>query len=137
MSTKKKPRAKPAAKSASVKTQSAKAGTAKAPRVTAKTAAHKADAGRSTVKTAARKPEAARSARSAAPSRASMSPHEPAPAASESLLALTTANFAALRKQLRSGGSKRAHAAPAKDDKTLAEALKRLEVGYRDLLRRT
>lgn len=62
---------------------------------------------------------------------------EATPIASEPLLALTTANFAALRKQLIAGGGKRAPAAETKDDKNLAEALKRLEAGYRELLRRS
>jgi hypothetical protein len=114
MSTRKKPRAKPA---------SAKKGSAKAPLPSVKTAARPADA--------------ASSARPAAAPRALGLPREATPAASESLLALTTANFAALRKQLSAGGSKRAHAAATKNDKNLAEALKRLEAEYSELLRRS
>ncbi len=76
-------------------------------------------------------------ARAAKASRPAPGPaREATPIASGSLLTLTTANFAALRTQLTAGGGKRAHAAAAKDDKNLADTLKRLEAGYRELLRR-
>lgn len=121
MSTKNESRGNPEAKRASAKTQPAKTGTAKAPRLTVKTAARRTGAASPTPSTAR--------ARASTPSR------EATPAASESLLALTNANFAALRKQLQAGSGKRAHAAAAKDDKNFAEALNRLEAGYRELLR--
>lgn len=123
MSTKKNPRPKPTPKPASGKASPMKAGAAKAQRPAVKTSARLADA--------------ASSARPAALPRASGPAREATPIASESLLTLTTANFAALRKQLTAGGGKRAHAAATKDDKNLAEALKRLEAGYRELLRRS
>jgi hypothetical protein len=121
MSTKKKPRAKPAPKAASAKASPMKAGAAKVRHLAAKTAARPADA--------------ASSARPAAP------PSAPGPAsaathiASESLLTLITANLAALREQITAGGGKRAHAAAAKGDKNLVEAVERLKAGYRKLLR--
>lgn len=127
MSTKKTPRAKPrAAKKASAKAPPARAGASKTPPPSVKMAARPADA--------------ASSARPAAPPGSPGPAREVTPIASESLLALTAANFAALGKQLTAGGGTRAHAAAAKDDKNLAEALealKRLEAGYRELLRRS
>jgi hypothetical protein len=121
MPTKKNPCAQPAPKPATTKSSRTKAGGAKAQRPSVLTAARPADA--------------ASSARRAAPSRVA-GPADATPIASESLLTLITANCAALRKQLIAGGRKRAHAAAAKDDNNLIDALQRLEAGYRELLGR-
>lgn len=84
------------------------------------------------------KDNAAKSVRPTTATSASQARQEAFQVASESLLSLTLANFAALRKQLHAGGGKRTHATtPAKDDDNLAEALKRLEMGYCALLRRS
>jgi hypothetical protein len=112
MSTKKNSRAKPAPKPASAKSARTKLGGAKANRPSTK-----ATAGPATLP------------------RASGLEREATSTVSESLLKLTTANFAALRKQLTASGSKRVHGATANDDKNLAETLKRLEASYCDLLR--
>ncbi len=112
MSTKKDPRAKPVPKRASAKSSRMKAGGAKANRPSTKAAA-----------------------RPATLLRASGLERGATSTASESLLTLTTANFAALRKQLTAGGSKRAHGTTTKNDKNLAEVLQRLEASYCKLLR--
>ena len=119
MSTKK-PRAKPAPMPASAKSSDMKA--------------EAAEAQRAAVITVARPAEAARSARPAARPRTSGPAAEASPLARESLLALTTGNLAALRRQLNAAGGTRAHAGAAKDKKKLVEALDNLEAGYRELL---
>ncbi len=113
---------------------------AAAPAKTVKTpSARKQSASGITKPSAGAKPtdNAAESVRPTTLTSASQTRQEAFRVASDSLLSLIQVNFAALRKQLHAGRGKRAGATPAKDDDNLAEALKRLETGYRVLLRRS
>jgi hypothetical protein len=57
--------------------------------------------------------------------------------ATESLLSLTDANFAALRAQVKARKPKARQGSVAKDEESVLDALKQLEASYRELLRRS
>lgn len=117
----------------SAKSAAAPAKTVKTPSVRMQSASGRAKP------SAAAKPRdnAAKSVRPTKPTPASQAPQETFQVASESLLSLTQANFAALRAQLKKAKDKanRDHVTTGKADEDLTTALKQLEAGYRELLR--
>jgi hypothetical protein len=129
--------AKPALTSSSP-VKSAKSAAASAKTVKTPSARKQSASGKAKPSAAAKpKDNAAKSVRTTTPTSASQAPQEAFQVASEALLSLTKANFAALRAQVKKAkdNAKGDHATTARADEDLTAALKRLEAGYRELLR--